>query len=752
MTEDRPTSRTRSAQPCPCQGEAGFPESSGVPLSPRSFAVQGMDCAEEVTAVKHELTGLVGSDHVTFDLLRGEILIACPAEILPDEAVVEAVARAGLRAVPSKGGGISGTDSRERHGLAVATAVSGGAIVAGLLAHVSQTGSLLDALGLVPRSAAVPVLAVALYGVAVVAGAWFVLPRAWAAARARRADMNLLMTIALVGAAGLGEWLEAASVAFLFAAALLLESWNLARSRRAVRTLLELAPPTARLLDDANSSGREVPVGSVEVGQTVLVKPGERVPLDGEIRSGAAFMDVSPITGEGGLHEVGPGDPVFAGSLSTDGALEVRVTHEATDTFVAHVVRRVVEAGRRHGRAERWVDRFAAIYTPAVLAAAIVVAILPPLTGLGTRAEWFYRSLVLLVIGCPCALVISTPVTVVASLTAAAKHGVLVKGGDILELPARLGAVALDKTGTLTEGRPRVLMVTPHEGRDEAHILTVAAALEQRSGHPIAQAIVAAAASNGLTPPPAADLRILPGRGVEGTVAGSPAWLGSRRLLDERNGSDPVLDRALESAAALGQSVVVVGEDDHICGVIALGDEPRGQAASVVKALHQLGIHTIALLTGDSPKTAAAVGDAVGIRDVHGGLLPEDKAALVEEMRRALSKDRLLVAFVGDGINDAPALAAADLGIAMAEAGSDAAIETADVALVASDLTRLPWLVLHSRRATRVIRANVAFALAVKASFVLLTILGHASLWGAIAADMGASLAVTANGLRLLRS
>jgi Cd2+/Zn2+-exporting ATPase len=560
------------------------------------------------------------------------------------------------------------------------------------------------------------------------------------------------MTLAVLGAIGIGELLEAATVAFLFALALLLESWSVGRARRAVRALLDVAPPTARVRE----AGREtvVPAEEVRVGQVVVIRPGERLPLDGEVVAGQAAVDTAPITGEFLPRSVGPGDPVYAGSISTDGALEIRVSRPASDTVIARIVRRVAEAGRRRSRAERWVDRFARVYTPAVFGAALATALLPPLLASGSWSDWFYRSLVLLVIGCPCALVISTPVSVVAALAAAARHGVLVKGGDLLEVPARLAAVAFDKTGTLTTGRPTVAAVTPVAGADERHVLAVAAALESRSSHPLAAAVLAAAATAGVEVVPAEAVRALPGRGVEGTVSGRQAWLGSQRLLAERGQATPELLRLAAAAERIGRTVVMVGEDGHVCGLIALEDEPRAGTAAAVAALRRLGVDRLALLTGDNRETAEAVGRAVGLTDVRAALLPDEKVTEVERLRSAAGADglRAAVAFVGDGINDAPALAAADLGVAVGQGASDAAIETADVAFVTADLARLPWLIGHSRRTLAVIRANVAFALAVKAAFVVLTLAGHASLWAAIAADMGASLLVIANALRLLRS
>jgi Cd2+/Zn2+-exporting ATPase len=719
-------------------------------MTTRVFRVEGLDCADEVAALRRAVGPLVGPDDLSFDLLAGHMLVS--GSRADDGAIVAAAAQAGLRATV-----LTGADDgpREtwwrRHGRTSAAAVSGAALFAGVAWHAVASSDPWVALGLAAADAPRPFVSSIAYLLAVAAGAAFVVPRAIAAARARRPDMNLLMTLAVLGAIALGELLEAATVSFLFAVALLLESWSVGRARRAVRALLDLAPPTARVRE----GGREavVPADSVRVGQVVVVRPGERLPLDGDVVAGRAAVDTAPITGEFVPRAVGPGDVVYAGSISTDGALEIRVSRPASDTVIARIVRRVAEAGRRRSRAERWVDRFARVYTPAVFGAALATALLPPLLAGGSWPDWFYRALVLLVIGCPCALVISTPVSVVAALAAAARHGVLVKGGDLLELPARLAAVAFDKTGTLTTGRPRVVAVTPVGAADERHVLSVAAALEHRSGHPLAAAVLAAAEAAGIPSAPAERVRALPGRGVEGLIGDRPAWLGSQRLLAERGQASPDLVRLAEAAERIGRTVVMVGEDSHVCGLVALEDEPRATAAAAIAGLQRLGVGRLALVTGDNRETAEAIGRAVGLTEVRAGLLPEEKVAEVERLRDAAAgRARAAVAFVGDGINDAPALAAADLGVAVGQGASDAAIETADVALVSADLTRLPWLVGHSRRMLGVIRANVAFALAVKAVFVAATLLGHASLWAAIAADMGASLLVIANALRLLRS
>ncbi|MBZ0117979.1 MAG: heavy metal translocating P-type ATPase, partial [Sandaracinaceae bacterium] len=467
---------------------------------------------------------------------------------------------------------------------------------------------------------------------------------------------------------------------------------------------------------------------------------------DGRVVEGTSHVNQAPITGESVPVTKEPGSEVFAGTVNGDGALVVEVTHDAGDTTLARIVRMVSEAQSRRGPSEQWVEKFAAYYTPAVLGLATLLALVPPLFG-APFDVWLYRGLVLLVIGCPCSLVISTPVTIVAAIAAAAGHGVLLKGGTYVEVPARLRAIALDKTGTLTEGRPRVVRVDPMSGHDERELCEIAHALEQRSDHPLATAIVEHAEQLGVRAKPAADFEIIQGKGASGTIEGERYWLGSHRYLEERGQETPEVHAQLEALVGEGRSVVVLGNDTHVCGFFALADAIRPQARASVAALRSAGVAHVVMLTGDNRGTAERVANETGVDEVRAELLPGDKVTAVE----ALVREYGHVAMVGDGVNDAPALARATLGIAMGRAGTDVALETADVALMSDDLSKIAWLIRHSRRAVMVIRQNIVFSLGVKALFVALALAGTSSLWMAIAADMGASLLVTFNGLRLLR-
>lgn len=713
----------------------------------RAFRVDGLDCAEEVAILKRVVGPVVGGeDKLGFDVLSAKM--TAPGDL--DQAIIiAAVASTGMKAEPWRVEGESGAGDRraaERFDRIVATTASGVGALAGFVMHAMWAGGFAAALAADGPGAAVPLLSRILYLLAIVAGGWFVAPKAWASARVLRPDMNLLMMLAVVGAIGIGEWLEAATVAFLFALSLALEAWSVGRARRAVEALLSLAPPVVRVCS-RDGTEREVPVAEAPVGTRFIVRPGERLALDGCIVAGASDLDQAPITGESVPVDKQVGDEVFAGSINGRGALEIESTRPPGDTTLARILRRVEEARSRRAPSEQWVERFARVYTPLVFLAAIAVALgLPVFAGI-PWSEALYRALALLVIACPCALVVATPVAVVASLAAAARHGVLLKGGEAVELPARLVTVAMDKTGTLTRGHPKVVEVVPLADHDERDLLERVAALEAASEHPLARAIRKHAAELGVRAAAAESFEILPGRGAQGRIGGRLFWLGSHRFLEERGQETPEVHSRIEALSASGRTIVVVGNDDHVCGILALADEVRSEAVSAVRALHAAGIRNLVMLTGDHAPTAAAVASEVGIDEVRSELLPEDKLRIIAEL---VARDGA-VAMIGDGVNDAPALARATLGVAMGGTGTDAAIETADVALMSDDLGKLAWLVRHSRRTLAVIRANVTFALAVKALFLALALAGRTSLWLAIAADTGATLLVVANALRLLR-
>lgn len=714
-----------------------------------AYRIHGLDCAEEVAVLKREVGARAGVLGLEFDILNARMSVAYdPARIAPSD-IVAAVRATGMRAVPWRA-----RAEQERgpfwaeHGRFAMAVASGVLLLAGFASHWALHGGFVHALAMGEGGDlhAFPAATVLLYLGAVAAGGWFVVPKAFGALRRLRPDMNLLMVLAVVGAAAIGQWFEAGTVTFLFAVAQWLESWSVGRARRAVTGLLDLSPPVARRVCPHHGDLHEEPVAEIDVGALVLVRPGERIPLDGEVTEGASSVNQAPITGESAPASKRPGDPVYAGTINGDGALTFRVTKRASDTTLARIIHMVQEAHGRRARSEQWVERFARVYTPAMLGLALGLAVFPPLAMGGGWLDWLYRALVVLVIACPCALVISTPVSIVAGLTAAARNGVLIKGGVHLEAAGRLRALALDKTGTLTNGRPEVQGVEPLNGHTVMEVLERAAALEAHSEHPFARAILRRAEAEGIRVAPAAELRSIPGKGAEAVLAGRRFWIGSDGFMREKHAENPEVHSRADALEDAGHSVVALGNDNHVCGLISVADGVRRGAREAVAALRRAGLQRIVMLTGDNEGTARAVAGAVGVDEHRAELMPADKVAAVE----ALVRDVGRAGMVGDGVNDAPAMAASSLGIAMGAMGSDAAIETADVALMADDLSKLPWLIRHSRRTLAVIQCNIALAVGIKAVFLVLALFGLASLWTAIMADMGTSLLVIFNGLRLL--
>jgi Cd2+/Zn2+-exporting ATPase len=570
--------------------------------------------------------------------------------------------------------------------------------------------------------------------------------KAWTALRVGSLDINVLMIIAVAGAAVLGQWSEAATVVFLFGFAQALETRTMDRARHAIRSLIDLAPADALVRDAAGE--RRVSLEKIAIGAVIVVRPGDKVPLDGEVVAGRSAVNQAPITGESLPVEKAAGDAVFAGTINGRGALEVRVTRLQRDTTLARIIHLVERAQAQRAPAQTLVERFARVYTPAVIALAAAVAVVPPLVLGASWHAWVYRALVLLVVSCPCALVISTPVSIVAALAAAARRGVLIKGGVHLENASKVRCVAFDKTGTLTRGTPEIVEVVALDGTGAADIVSLAASIEQRSTHPIAQAILDYASGASVHAAPGDAVSAIPGRGAEGTVGGRHVLLGNHRLFDERGlCTAPVHDRVL-AIDATGKTVVIVACDERAIGIIVVADRARESGKDAVDLLRSQGIARIVMLTGDGAGTARAMAAELGVDEVRAELLPEDKVAAIEELRREHGS----VAMVGDGVNDAPALALADVGIAMGAAGSDAALETADVALMADELLRIPFMFRLSRATVRNIRTNLAISIELKAAFVAAAVGGVATLWMAVLADTGASIIVIANALRLLRA
>ncbi|WP_108862362.1 cation-translocating P-type ATPase [Ruegeria sp. Alg231-54] len=740
----------KQGQHC-CGGGASADAAPSVPapVNGRSFQVSGLDCAEEV-AILNRVVGpkVGGTDHIAFDVINGRMTLLETAARISDDEIEQLVASTGMSAKPWDDENAAEDQAAHIARQRRFTMLSGGFWVAGFLWHLVETG-MGGALGLFTGHGDVqmPLPEAALFAVAILFGVWLVAPKAWSSARRLSPDMNLLMVVAVCGAIGLGEFFEAATVAFFFSLSLYLESWSVGRARNAVSALLDLAPPTALVL---RPDGREevVPAAEVVVGDSFIVRGGDRIPLDGEVIDGAGAVDQAPITGESALMPKEQGDEVYAGTINGEGTLTVRASKAAWDTVLAKIIRMVGDAHARRAPVEQWVTKFARIYTPIVMIVAVAIALIPPLAFGASWGFWIYNALVLLVIACPCALVISTPVSIVAALTASARAGVLIKGGAYIEAPSRTTALAMDKTGTITMGEPEVALVHPLGGASKHELLASAASLEVRSSHPLARAILTRAEAEDITASAAEDTRTIPGRGLEGRAGGRSVWLGSDRFATEKGFGDAIPTGLRNQIEGAGSTLVVVGDETGVTGVLEVRDRIRPDAKHVVAKLHAQGVKTIVMLTGDNERTARAVAAEVGIDEVRAELLPDDKVTAIEE----LAEHHEMVAMIGDGVNDAPAMARSHYAIAMGAVGSDAAIETADIALMTDDIGKVPWLIGHSRRTMSIIRQNIGFSLATKAVFVGLTSVGMASMWGAIAADVGVSLLVVANALRLLRA
>ena len=688
-----------------------------------------MDCADEESALRSVLSSRSGIERLAFDLVRSRLVVDYDPEAISDVAIREAVASVGLRA----------TDWCETcPQVTVQDRLRlGSVVVAGLL---------LVAGGILHFVPGFQVQSFVLLCASAVSGGWFIARKGLLGLRRFSLDINFLMTVAAVGAIAIDEAFEGAAAMFLFSVAGLLESWTVDRARRAIAGLLDLTCPTARVQHD-DGAETDLPVEEVVVGSRIVVRPGERIPLDGVVVEGQSQINQAPITGEPMPVERGPASEVFAGSINGSAALVVETTHRAEDTTLARIIHMVEEAQARKSPAEQWVTRFAAYYTPIVCAVAAGVAVFPWLLLGREFVPGFYRALTLLVIACPCALVISTPVSIVCGLTRAARDGVLIKGGALLERLGRADCIAFDKTGTLTVGQPRVSRVIGFNEHSEEEVLLRGASVESRSEHPLAKAVLFEAARRGISFTPGTDFVTIEGKGAEATLDnGRRYWVGSHRLVHDRGVNTAEGCASAQQLEREGQTVVAVGSENHTCGFLGLADEPRPNARESIARLKRLGARRIAMLTGDNKGTADAVAAKLGIDTVLAELLPAEKSQAIADLKRK----GCIVAMVGDGVNDAPALAAADVSIAMGGAGSDVAMETADVVLMADDPSKVPEAVELSRRTLRTIRANIIVALATKAIVFGLALAGHATLWMAVAADTGTSLVVIANSMRLL--
>lgn len=709
----------------PQESQVSFSDAPGGTFS--RFRIEAMDCPTEQALLQKRLGAVSGVQALEFNLINRVLGVR---HSLADTAAIQAaISEVGMTAVPLADAQAEAAQSPAptRQGQAV-LAVGLVAAAAAELCHLYQAGP--------------PWLVIVLALLAISASGLGTYRKGWIALRQLNLNINALMSIAVTGAALIGQWPEAAMVMVLFAIAERIEARSLERARNAIGALMELAPATATVRE-ADGQWRSCEVAAIQIGSLLRARPGERIALDGEVTSGRSTVNQAPITGESLPVDKTVGDKLFAGTVNQGGELEYRATQLAGDSTLSRILRVVEQAQGSRAPTQRFVDRFSRVYTPLVIVLACVTGLLPPLLGLGTWLEWAYRALVLLVVACPCALVISTPVTLVSGLAAAARRGILVKGGAYLETAHGLQWLALDKTGTLTRGAPELTDVLPLHGEPE-HSKAIAASLAARSDHPVSKALAVGLGNVGESE--VANFQALPGRGSQGQIGETLYTLGNHRLVEEQGLCDEALEITLASLERQGKSVVVLCDASKPLAVFGVADTLRGTSAAAIAQLHDLGVKTL-MLSGDNQAAASAIAAQVGIDEARGNLLPEDKLQAVE----ALASKGHVVGMVGDGINDAPALARAHIGFAMGAAGSHTAIETADVALMDDDLRKVGEFIALSRRTRRLLIQNIALALGVKAVFLALTFLGMATLWMAVFADMGVSLLVVFNGLRLLR-
>lgn len=701
-----------------------------------AFIIDNMDCPTEEALVRNKLSGMEGIARLDFNLMQRKLTVT---HTLPEPESIQAALKAiDMNAVPvTSNAGQDDADTAPTPNSRKKWWLLGLGLAAALLAEgiAWTTGS----------DKSWPVIALSLAAISVSGLGTY--RKGWIALKNLNLNINALMAIAVTGAVAIGQWPEAAMVMVLFTLAEMIEALSLDRARNAIRGLMEMTPDKATVLQP-DGSWKEIEAATIVVGMTARVAPGERIALDGELTNGQSAVNQAPITGESIPVSKTIGDKVFAGTINETGSFEYRVTAAQTDSTLSRIIRTVEDAQGSRAPTQRFVDSFAKVYTPAVFLLALAIAIIPPLAFGLPWMVWVYKALVSLVIACPCALVVSTPVTVVSGLAAAAKAGILIKGGVYLEEGRKLKSLALDKTGTITQGKPVVTDVVALQGEQEAG-LKLAAALAARSDHPVSTAVSAYRKKQaaGETLDEVAEFAAIAGRGVKGRIGNQLYHLGNHRLVEELGICNPATEAVLNKLEAEGKTVVMLCSQTAPLVVIGVADTVRETSRQAIAELHALGIRTL-MLTGDNELTAKAIAKDVGIDDARGNLLPEDKLAVIND---ELAKHDT-VGMVGDGINDAPALAKSSIGFAMGAAGTDTALETADVALMDDDLRKIPQFIRLSIKAAGILKQNIVIALGIKLVFLVLAFMGTATLWMAVFADMGASLIVVFNGLRLLRT
>ncbi len=693
-----------------------------------TFHVKGMCCVDEEILIKKKLQALSGIERSTFNLVSEKLSVV---HTCPKEEIVNSLHEAGFSARTD--------DTREapqsfweKNSSLLSTSVSGFFLILGMIAsQFAHAGS----------------MNILFFVASILSGGWKIGSRAMYAAKSFSLDMNFLMTIATIGAGVIGHWAEAAAVIFLFSVALLLESYSMERTRRSIRSLLGLSPTHANVL--LNHRTVSIPLDQVNIGDIIMIAPGERVPLDGVVNHGYSAVNQSAITGESQLIEKAVGDIVYAGSLNARGNFEMRVTKLVPETLLSRITQMVEDAQIHRAPSQTFIDRFASWYTPMMIGTAVLIASIPPLFLNLPFTDWFYRALTLLVIACPCALVISTPITIVSGLTSAARRGVLIKGGRHLEEIGRIDAFAFDKTGTLTDGSLRVTDIVALNSVSDVEVLRLTAAIEAKSEHHLADAILKKVEEENIDVHEVIIERFeaIAGKGIEATVGGTSYVVGNHAFIEERRICTPEIERLLYQLEGEGKTAIILGTDREALGIIALADTVRAETVKAVQGLQAEGVKKIVMITGDNEGTASAIAQKTQIDEFYAAVLPGEKVRQIKRLKERFGK----VAMVGDGINDAPALAASDLGIAMGTAGTDTTLETADIVLMSDDLSRLGYLMKLSKKSVAVIRQNIAIALLTKLVFILLALTGSATLWMAILADDGAALVVILNGLRMLR-
>lgn len=690
----------------------------------QTYLIEGMDCGACAVTIEKHLQHVPGVEEVRVNFSTGKMQIRHARDV---EDIVKEVSKAGFHAT------LAGKKSKNvpsRKSTDTPLLLSGILLAFGFLGSFADTS---------------PLLITLCYAASIVIGGYKPAKSAFYAIRSKSLDMNVLMTTAAVGAALIGEWLEGATVVWLFALGAALQNKSIERTRESIRGLMDLAPSEAWV--KAGTELVKTSVDDITVGTVIVVKPGEKIPLDGTIVAGYSTVNQAPITGESIPVDKQTGDAVYAGTINEEGSLDIRVTKLVEDTTIARIIHLVEEAQEKKAPTQAFVDQFARIYTPIVFALALAVIVIPPLVGMGEWMEWIYKGLELLVVACPCALVISTPVAIVSAIGNAAKNGVLIKGGTALEIAGALRAIAFDKTGTLTEGKPKVVQVTVLEGSEE-ELLSLARTIEEYSNHPIAKAIAAYAQERDIPLQKGIDFRAIVGKGAQVTIQEEIYYAGNAALFEEQGVSTKAWQETMQNMQRMGQTVVIVGTKQTILGIIAVADSIRSTTLETVQELKRAGIQETVMLTGDNEGTAQHIAQQAKVDRYFAHLLPEDKVRAVER----LQAEGKTVAMIGDGINDAPALATANLGIAMGGAGTDTAMETADIVLMADNLEKLPYTMRLSRKALHIIKQNIWFSLIVKLIALVLIFPGWLTLWIAVLSDTGAALLVILNSMRLLRN